>query len=28
VNEFIELLRSAVAAPGGPAARPAAGPAS
>lgn len=28
VNEFIELLRSAVAAPGGPAARPAPGPAS
>jgi len=28
VNEFIELLRSAVAAPGGPAGRPAPGPAS
>jgi hypothetical protein len=28
VNEFIELLRSAVAAPGGPAARAGAGPAS
>jgi hypothetical protein len=28
VNEFIELLRSAVAVPGGPAARPAPGPAS